>query len=72
MPVKECVQYDSEIKILLNKCSLCIHIKVVFSNSQKPYVLAYDIFPLCNRIKCRSEICENIGGIVLFCKWGNH
>ena len=23
--------------------------------------LAYDIFPLFNRIKCRLEICENIG-----------
>ena len=39
-----------------------MHIKVVFSNSQKPYGLAYNIFSLCNRIKCRLEICENTGG----------
>ena len=37
-----------------------MHIEVVFSNSQKPYGLACDIFPLCNRIKCLLEICENI------------
>ena len=37
--------------LLLNKCSLCIHIKVVFSNSQKPSDLSYDIFPLCNVVK---------------------
>ena len=52
----------------MKKCSLFMHIKVVFSNSQKPYGLAYDIFSLCNRIKCRLEICENTGGKALFCK----
>ena len=26
--------------------------------SEKPYGLAYDIFPLCNRIRSRLEICE--------------
>ena len=45
---------------LLNKWSLCIQIKVGFSNLQKPYGLAYDIFPLCHRIKCQLEICKNI------------
>ena len=46
--------------------------KVVFSNSQNPYDLACDIFSLCNRIKCWLEISENIGGIELFCKCGDH
>ena len=65
IPVQECLQYNSKIE--LNKCSLCIHNKVVFSNSQKPYGLAF-----CNRIKCQLEICENKGEIALFCKWGGH
>ena len=56
---------------LLNKCSLCIHIKVVFSNSQNAYDLANDILPLCNRIECQLEICKKYGGIALFCKWGS-
>ena len=46
--------------------------KVVFSNSQNAYDLACDIFSLCHRIKCWLEISENIGGIELFCKWGDH
>ena len=49
-----------------------MHIKIVFSNSQNPYDLACDIFPLYNRIKCWLEISENIGEIALFCKSGDH
>ena len=45
---------------------LCIQIKVVFSNFQKPYCLVYDIFPLSNRIKCWLGIHKNIVGIALF------
>ena len=55
-------------KCYLRKNAPYVHIKVVFSNSQKPYGLAYDIFSLCNRLKCRLEICENTGGKALFCK----
>ena len=55
-------------KCYLWKNAPYVHIKVVFSNSQKPYGLAYDIFSLRNRIKCRLEICENTGGKALFCK----
>ena len=50
----------------MNKCSLCIHIRVVFSDSQKPYGQAYDTFTMCNRIKCQLEIdFQEYKGIVL-------
>ena len=34
---------------------------VFLKTEAKAVDLAYDIFPLFNRIKCRLEICENIG-----------
>ena len=36
-------------------------IKAVISNSQKPYGLAYDVFPLCNIITLVSGI-NGVGG----------